>query len=399
MVLVTIQEALKEIANGQMIIVVDDEDRENEGDLVMAAQFVTPQAINFMSKHGRGLICTPITAQTAHKLGLEPMVYANTSQYQTAFTTSVGAAHGITTGISAYDRAYTISLLADKNSLPNSFKKPGHVFPLIAKEGGVLKRPGHTEAAVDLARLAGLHPSGVICEVMNDDGTMKRMADLEHMANQFGLKMITIKDLIKYRQSHESLVQQLDKISLPTVWGSFVLQTFKYTIDGQCIIALFKGVIKEDAVPLVRIHSSCFTGDILRSQRCDCGQQLDLSMELIQKENSGIIIYLQQEGRGIGLEYKVKAYALQEQGLDTVEANFHLGFKTDLRDYALAAQILKSLSIKRIRLLTNNPKKITNLSSYGVEVVERVSLEVQPNIYNQRYLATKRQKMEHLLQF
>lgn len=393
----TIEQALHDIAQGKMIIVVDDENRENEGDFLMAAQYVTPEAINFMARYGRGLICTPITTTVTQKLNLSPMVVCNNAPLQTAFTVSIEAAHGVSTGISAYDRAHTISLLTREDSGPHTFVQPGHVFPLIAKDGGVLQRPGHTEAAVDFARLAGLHPSGVICEIMKDDGTMARLPDLYTFAQEHNLTLVSIKDLITYRKRNEQLVQSVSSIDLPSDYGTFKLHCFENKIDNQEALALVKGEISHDEPALVRIHSECFTGETLKSQRCDCGEQLSQALARMEEEKEGILIYLRQEGRGIGLINKIKAYALQDQGLDTVEANHQLGFQADMRDYAIGAHILKSLSVQKIKLLTNNPEKIEQLTTYGIEVVERLALETPSHIHNRAYLATKKNKLGHIL--
>lgn len=393
----TIEQALADIAQGKMIIVVDDENRENEGDFLMAAQHVTPEAINFMARYGRGLICAPITAATAQKLEITPMVMRNNAPLQTAFTVSIEAAEGVSTGISAHDRSRTISLLTQEASRPETFVKPGHVFPLVAKDGGVLQRPGHTEAAVDFARLAGLHPSGVICEIMKDDGTMARLPDLWNFAQEHRLTLVSIKDLIAYRKKHEQLVQQIAAIDLHSEYGTFTLHCFHSLIDQQEVVALVKGEISHDEAVLVRIHSECFTGETLKSQRCDCGEQLSLALSQIERAASGILIYLKQEGRGIGLSNKIKAYALQDQGFDTVEANHQLGFATDMRDYVLGAQVLKHFGITKIKLLTNNPEKVEQLTTYGIEIAERQALEIPPQKYNCAYLATKKYKLGHIL--
>jgi len=393
----TIEQAINDIAQGKMIIVVDDENRENEGDFLMAAQHVTPESINFMARYGRGLICAPITAATAQKLEITPMVVRNNAPLQTAFTVSVEAAEGVSTGISAHDRARTIALLAKEDSRPHTFVKPGHVFPLVAKDGGVLQRPGHTEAAVDFARLAGLHPTGVICEIMKDDGTMARLPDLWNFAQEHNLTLVSIKDLIAYRKKHEQLVQKISAIDLHSEYGTFKLHCFNSLIDHQEVVALVKGEISHDEAVLVRIHSECFTGETLKSQRCDCGEQLSLALSQIEKAGKGILIYLKQEGRGIGLSNKIKAYALQDQGFDTVEANHQLGFATDMRDYILGAQVLKHFGITKIKLLTNNPEKVDQLTTYGIEIAERQALEIPPQKYNCAYLATKKYKLGHIL--
>lgn len=393
----TIESAIEAIKRGEMIIVVDDEDRENEGDFVMAAELVTSEAVNKMATHGRGLICAPITRQRAYELNLDPMVRENTESMETAFTVSVDLREGTTTGISASDRAKTIKALIDPKTKPNDFRRPGHIFPLIAVEGGVLRRAGHTEASVDLARLAGLQPAGVICEIMNDDGTMARVPDLVKVAKKLDLKIITIKDLIAYRMEHESLVRNLISVNLPTIYGDFQLHAFEERLSGGTHLAMTKGEWTEDEAVLVRVHSSCITGDIFGSKRCDCGQQLHAALEAVEKAGKGVVLYMNQEGRGIGLINKLKAYQLQEQGLDTVEANVALGFKPDHRDYGIGAQILRSLHVKKMRLLTNNPTKRVGLQGYGLEIVERVPIEFEPYPENERYLHTKRDKMGHEL--
>ncbi|KRT36156.1 3,4-dihydroxy-2-butanone-4-phosphate synthase [Acetomicrobium hydrogeniformans ATCC BAA-1850] len=393
------EEAIDLIKEGKMIIVVDDEDRENEGDLLMAASKVTSESINFMTKYGRGLVCVPLTEERARQLDLEPMVTHSTDPHGTAFTVSVDAKNGTTTGISAEDRAVTAQLLADPCAKSSDFRRPGHMFPLIARKGGVLKRAGHTEAAVDLARLAGLEPVGVICEIMNDDGTMARLPQLIEFAKKFGLKIMTIKSLIRYRHLREKLVERVSTVDLPTEYGKFVAHAYRWILDDDpdmLHIALVKGDIKEDDEVLVRVHSECLTGDVFGSLRCDCGPQLHRAMQMIEQEGKGIVLYMRQEGRGIGLYKKLKAYELQEKGLDTVEANIKLGVSPDLRDYGVGAQILFDLGVRKLRLMTNNPKKVIGLEGYGLEVIDRVPIEVEANSYNLNYLKTKKEKLGHL---
>jgi len=381
-----------------MIIIVDDEDRENEGDLMVAAEKTTPEIINFMARHGRGLICLPLTRERLEELQLPLMVNENTARYQTAFTVSIDAKDGVSTGISAHDRARTIMAAVDPSTRPEHLARPGHVFPLQAREGGVLARAGQTEAAVDLARMAGLRPAGVICEIMNEDGSMARMPQLEEVSRAHGLPILTIADLIRYRMKHETLVRKLDETDLPTRFGHFRLLVFEDSIRGEHHVALVKGEIEPGRPILVRAHSQCLTGDTFGSDRCDCGDQLHRSMEMIEKEGRGVVLYiLTHEGRGIGLANKIKAYAIQDEGADTVEANSRLGFKPDQRDYGIGAQILVALDVRRIRLITNNPRKFVGLTGYGLEIVERVPLEVPPTACNRRYLKTKKEKMGHIL--
>ncbi len=388
---------LADLRRGRMIIVVDDADRENEGDLVMAAEKITPTAVNFMAKFGRGLICVPTTEERLRQLGVEEMVSQNRESFQTAFQVSVDAAQGITTGISAADRSKTIEVMADPRAAADDLKKPGHIFPLRAKAGGVLQRAGHTEAAVDFARLAGCRPVGVICEIMNDDGSMARLPELRRFARRHRLKLCSIEQLIAFRRASEKLVEPLEAIRMPTDYGDFTLHLYQSKLDGNHHLALVKGDVRNTAAPLVRVHSECLTGDVFGSRRCDCGPQLHAAMKRIAEEGAGVILYMRQEGRGIGLPAKVRAYKLQENGLDTVEANLKLGFPMDLRDYGIGAQMLCDLGLKRIRLLTNNPKKLVGLQGHGLEVVEQLPIKVKPNRHNARYLKTKRERMGHLL--
>jgi 3,4-dihydroxy 2-butanone 4-phosphate synthase/GTP cyclohydrolase II len=393
----SIEDALEEIRAGRMIIVTDDEDRENEGDLVMAAQFATPEAINFMAKEGRGLICLSLTAQRCDQLGLRLMTAKNEAPLETAFTVSIEAAEGVTTGISAHDRAHTVQTAIDPDATPRDIVVPGHVFPLKAKEGGVLERTGHTEAAVDLARLAGVSPAGVICEVMNEDGTMARVDDLVGYAEKHGLMMITIADLIAYRRENEKLVERVVSTALPTSFGDFRAVGFRSLVDDKHHVAMVKGDIESGEPALVRVHSECLTGDVFHSMRCDCGEQLAAAMGMIEEEGRGVLLYLSQEGRGIGLLNKLRAYKLQEEGLDTVDANLKLGLPADLRDYGIGAQILRDLGLTKIKILTNNPKKIIGLEGHGLEVTEQIKIEAPPNLHNEEYLRTKRDRMGHAL--
>ncbi|WP_425391015.1 bifunctional 3,4-dihydroxy-2-butanone-4-phosphate synthase/GTP cyclohydrolase II [Ekhidna sp.] len=391
-----IEEAIEAIKNGEVIIVVDDEDRENEGDFICAAEKVTPDIINFMSKEGRGLICASLLEDRCKELDLDLMVGKNTATFETPFTVSVDLiGHGTTTGISTSDRAKTIQALVNPETKPEDLGRPGHIFPLKAKQGGVLRRAGHTEAAVDFSRLAGLTPGGVLVEILKDDGTMARLPDCRKIADKFGLKLVSIADLIKYRMDKESMIEEEIEVSMPTAWGDFQLKAFKQKNTGEEHLALIKGEWKEGEPVMVRVHSSCVTGDIFGSCRCDCGGQLHGAMQMVEKEGKGVVLYMNQEGRGIGLMNKLKAYKLQEDGKDTVEANLELGFKSDQRDYGVGAQILRKLGVTKLRLITNNPKKRVGLMGYGLEIVENIAIEIAPNQHNQKYLETKRDKLGH----
>ena len=393
----TIEEALEDLRMGKMVVVCDGEDRENEGDLVMAAQFATPEAINFMAKHGRGLVCLALTPERCDQLDLPLMAAKNESPLETAFTVTIEAVEGVTTGISAHDRAKTIQVAIDPGTIPSDLRQPGHVFPLKARAGGVLERTGHTEASVDLSRLAGLIPAGVICEIMNEDGTMARVPDLIPYCERHGLKLITVADLIAYRRSEDKLVERIVDTALPTAFGDFTAVGYRSLVDDKHHVALVKGEVDGVDDVLVRVHSECLTGDVFHSMRCDCGEQLEAALAMIEQEGQGVLLYLSQEGRGIGLLNKLRAYKLQEEGLDTVEANLELGLPADLRDYGIGAQILSDLGLSSIRILTNNPKKIIGLEGYGLSVAGQVPIEAPPNPHNESYLSTKRDRMGHLL--
>ena len=393
----SIESVIADVRKGRMVVAVDDADRENEGDLIMAAECVTPAAVNFMARHGRGLICVPTSYERLKQLGIEQMVVQNTENFRTDFHVSVDAARGISTGISAADRALTIKIMADPTAVPEDLVQPGHVFPLRAKAGGVLQRAGHTEAAVDLAKLAGRRGIGIVCEIMSDDGSMARLPELKRFASKHKLKLCTIADLIHYRRTREKLVERIEVVKMPTAYGDFDLYLYRSKLDGQHHLALVKGEVAGKDNVLVRVHSECLTGDVFGSRRCDCGPQLHQAMRLIAAEGRGVLVYMRQEGRGIGLPSKIKAYKLQERGYDTVEANLKLGFGMDLREYGLGAQILVDLGLKTISLLTNNPRKVVGLEGYGLEIIEQLPIKIRPNPHNEKYLETKRKKLGHLL--
>jgi len=393
----TVEEAIEDIKQGKVIIVVDDEDRENEGDFICAAEYVTPDIVNFMTKYGRGMVCTAVSGKRLDELGLPLMVDSNSALHGTQFTVTIDAIEGTTTGISAADRAHTIKKIIDKNSKADDFARPGHIFPLRAFDEGVLRRAGHTEAAVDLCKLAKMKPAGVLCEILKDDGEMARVPELIKIAKKYGLKILTVKDLIQYRMQKEKLIEKITDINFPTEHGNFRLHLFRSSLDGKKQIALVKGEINPEEPILVRMHSECLTGDVFHSLRCDCHDQLNSALDMIEENGSGVVVYMRQEGRGIGLANKILAYKLQEEGKDTVEANEALGFKPDLRDYGIGAQILVSLGVKKIKLLTNNPKKVVGLQGYGLDIIERLPIEMVPNENNEKYLKTKRDKLGHLI--